>query len=32
VQALIVEAALIVALTMLVCDLLHAKLDPRVRA
>jgi peptide/nickel transport system permease protein len=32
VQPLIVEAALIVALTMLVCDLLQAKLDPRVRA
>jgi peptide/nickel transport system permease protein len=32
VQALIVESALIIALTMLVCDLLHALLDPRVRA
>jgi ABC-type dipeptide/oligopeptide/nickel transport system permease component len=32
VQALIVEAALIIAVTMLVCDLLQAALDPRLRA
>jgi peptide/nickel transport system permease protein len=31
VQALIVEAAFLVALAMLVCDLLLARLDPRVR-
>jgi peptide/nickel transport system permease protein len=32
VQALIVEAALLIAITTLVCDLLHAALDPRVAA
>lgn len=32
VQALIVEAALLIAVTTLVCDLLHAALDPRVAA
>jgi peptide/nickel transport system permease protein len=31
VQALIVESAVIIAVTMLVCDLLQALLDPRVR-
>lgn len=31
VQALVVEAAFLVALAMLVCDLLLARLDPRVR-
>ncbi|HSD81421.1 MAG TPA: hypothetical protein VLB47_12185 [Solirubrobacteraceae bacterium] len=31
VQALIVEAALLVALAMLVCDVLLAWLDPRIR-
>ena len=30
VQALVVEAAILIAATMLVCDLLHAALDPRV--
>jgi peptide/nickel transport system permease protein len=30
VQALIVEAAALIAITTLVCDLLHAALDPRV--
>jgi peptide/nickel transport system permease protein len=32
VQALIVEAAFIIAVAMLVCDLLQAALDPRLRA
>ena len=32
VQALIVEAAALIAITTLVCDLLHAALDPRVAA
>jgi ABC-type dipeptide/oligopeptide/nickel transport system permease component len=32
VQALIVESAFLVAGTMLVCDLLQARLDPRVHA
>ena len=31
VQALVVEAALIVALTILICDVIHARIDPRVR-
>jgi ABC-type dipeptide/oligopeptide/nickel transport system permease component len=31
VQALICESAMIIAVTMLVCDLLQALLDPRVR-
>ena len=31
VQALIVESAVIIAVTMMVCDLLQALLDPRVR-
>lgn len=32
VQALVVEAAALIAITTLVCDLLHAALDPRVAA
>jgi peptide/nickel transport system permease protein len=32
VQALIVESAFLVAFTMLLCDVLQARLDPRVRA
>jgi peptide/nickel transport system permease protein len=32
VQALIVEAALLIAIATLVCDLLHAALDPRLAA
>jgi hypothetical protein len=31
VQALIVEASLLIALTMFLADLLRAKLDPRAR-
>jgi peptide/nickel transport system permease protein len=31
VQALILEAATLIAVTMLIADLLHARLDPRVR-
>jgi peptide/nickel transport system permease protein len=31
IQALILEAATLIAVTMLIADLLHARLDPRVR-